>query len=223
MDNINISFTKKTKTDNTVEKLFNEVETTLITYKQSVKHLENESKKKKQNITREYKNKLRQFLNKFDNEPLADANLIKPTEEFEDLTEKSKEINIETKKEIQTIINTFKHELMKIVNSHKKNNICRVIPCNGYIPIIEFDIKSGNPISFFVLNSQYEKLTNFEEMKEKDFTEKRPNFILTKKKIINLPPFFINSMTSSPLFVNFGINKQQDELWLELIEYLKPF
>ena len=54
MDNINISFTKKTKTDNTVEKLFNEVETTLITYKQSVKHLE--TIKKVLKILKSFKN-----------------------------------------------------------------------------------------------------------------------------------------------------------------------
>ena len=207
------------------DELFDEVGNIVEEFKEKSKDLRLETKKSIKQITREYKEQLRIALSTLDREPSDHANLIKPTEIFETLTDKQNSVKREESEKQSELENEFKTEVLNVINCHYKSNntpIRIIIPTNwsssSYVPIIEYHSTTGEPTYFrwgSSLNNLSSTLTSFNPK-----THRLQSNIT--KSTNTMIPFKIISHNNGSI-VPLGSDIKKDKLWKEMIDYLRPF
>ena len=103
-----------TSIQQTAQELFNKITVLIEKYKQEVRNSEDKTNNELKGITKEYKKQLQKGLEIINSEPSSSINLPKTNDILEDLSEKSKEIRTNGKKEIHTVIDEFCNDVINL-------------------------------------------------------------------------------------------------------------
>ena len=224
-----------------IHHLFGKLKGIIEEYECIVKQSEENSKKGINSVTKEYKEKLRQALKLLDSEPLASANLSKPTytlerlseasvsfqklaDALERLSEKSKELQLKEKEKLNGIMDEFKKKIRVNVGSMKSIHIS--VPSNpnqAHVPVLEFDTGGKLRGMFWVANWKYVKYNCYGSTK-RPLTH-RPNITVIRFGSFpsHIIPFQVKIDSNGKAGdVPLGQDPVQDKLWFELVDFVRP-
>ena len=216
------SFASKDPTD----ELLNSIGTLVDEFRHKAAASRSSKKEALRDLTRSYKAQLRSALAKLEEEPASTADLVNPTDVFESLTEQQKIVKRKGVEELQELSETFKTTVSSIVGPgiNFSENPIRIplqvswITETSVLPRVEFDPKTGEAVNFFWINSQ----ANWTPTTWSNFDPRTSRLSSGINRCVNRPlPFQIG--TPSQAFVPLGQNPEQDAIWKEMLDYLRPF
>ena len=221
--------------DEIIDSFFEEIENSLSKFKNEVSDTRIKSNNDKREIIRNYKKKLKEYLNVIEQKPISSIDLSKPTEEFDDLNEKSKEMNKKCNDDINDIIHECKFELIDFIrkfslkDEDSKDTEDTSFPVhiptsnsnNNIFYYIKYDKYTAEPIQFYISSYKNNCLnTNYIILNKSDFENKtrRPNISIR----LNNKSFYLWSENNRTT-CNIGQNSSLDKLWFDLVDYYNPY